>query len=82
MLWLDEVTRLFARLRQSGSIDLLDHHLSGDGLNITQFPLNRKKHAIICKRLDQRAARQKLGQGEGEDVAVPAAPLAVAGGPA
>jgi modulator of FtsH protease HflK len=43
VLWLDEVTRLFARLKQSGSIDLLDHHLSGDGLNITQFPLNRKK---------------------------------------
>ncbi|HEX3314645.1 MAG TPA: SPFH domain-containing protein [Gemmataceae bacterium] len=43
ILWLDETTRLFARLRQSGSIDLLDHHLSGDGLNITQFPLNRKK---------------------------------------
>jgi modulator of FtsH protease HflK len=43
VLWLDEVTRLFAKLRQSGSIDLLDHHLSGDGLNITQFPLNRKK---------------------------------------
>ena len=43
VLWLDEVTRLFARLRQSGSIDLLDHHLSGDGLNITQFPLDRKR---------------------------------------
>jgi membrane protease subunit HflK len=42
VLWLDEVTRLFARLRATGSIDLLDHHLSGDGLNITQFPLGRK----------------------------------------
>jgi membrane protease subunit HflK len=43
VLWRDEVTRLFTRLKQSGSIDLLDHHLSGDGLNITQFPLGRKK---------------------------------------
>jgi membrane protease subunit HflK len=43
VLWLDEVTRLFVRLKATGSIDLLDHHLSGDGINITQFPLSRKK---------------------------------------
>lgn len=37
-LWRDEVTRLFARMKTGGRIDLLDHHLSGDSLNITQFP--------------------------------------------
>jgi membrane protease subunit HflK len=43
VLWRDEVTRLFARLKETGQIDLLDHHLSGDGLNITQFPLGARK---------------------------------------
>ena len=43
VLWRDEVTRLFAKLRETGQIDLLDHHLSGDGLNITQFPLGPRK---------------------------------------
>lgn len=43
-LWWDEIGRLFARMRENGRIDLLDHHLAGDGLNITQFPpLPRKK---------------------------------------
>jgi membrane protease subunit HflK len=37
-LWWDEVTRLFARLNESGRIDLLDNHLSGDGLDLTVFP--------------------------------------------
>jgi membrane protease subunit HflK len=34
-VWLDEVGRLFARLREGGRLDLLDHHLSGDGLDLT-----------------------------------------------
>jgi len=42
-LWLDEMTRLFARMRESGRIDVLDHYLSGDTINITQFPLMPKK---------------------------------------
>jgi membrane protease subunit HflK len=37
--WWDETAQLFARLRQTGRIDLLDHHLGKDGLDITQMPL-------------------------------------------
>ncbi|MCS7046926.1 MAG: hypothetical protein NZO58_11265, partial [Gemmataceae bacterium] len=44
VLWLDEMSRLFARMREAGRIDLLDHYLTGDGLSLTQFPsLPRKK---------------------------------------
>lgn len=42
-LWLDEMTRLYAQMRTAGRIDLLDHHLTGDGLNIVQFPLPKKR---------------------------------------
>ena len=42
-LWLDEMTRLYTRMRENGRIELLDHFLTSDGLNITQFPLPRKK---------------------------------------
>jgi membrane protease subunit HflK len=42
-LWQDEMTRLYARMRESGRIDVLDHYLSSEGLNITQFPLLPKK---------------------------------------
>jgi membrane protease subunit HflK len=42
-LWWDEMNRLYARMRQNGRIDLLDHRLSGDGLDITQFPPMSKK---------------------------------------
>ena len=41
-MWLDEVTRLYTQLRQSGRLDVLDHYLGSDGLNITQFPLPKK----------------------------------------
>jgi membrane protease subunit HflK len=37
-LWWDEMSRLYARMRESGRIDLLDNRLSADGLDITQFP--------------------------------------------
>ncbi len=43
VLWQDEVTRLFAKLKETGHVDLLDHHIGGEGLNITQFPLGTKK---------------------------------------
>jgi membrane protease subunit HflK len=43
VLWQDEVTRLFAKLKENGTIDLLDRHLGAEGLNITQFPLGKKK---------------------------------------
>lgn len=42
VLWQDEVTRLFAKLKDAGRLDLLDHHLGADGINITQFPLRKK----------------------------------------
>ncbi|MCI0639690.1 MAG: protease modulator HflK [Gemmataceae bacterium] len=42
-LWQDEMTRLYNRMRESGRIDVLDSFLTGEGLNITQFPLMQKK---------------------------------------
>jgi modulator of FtsH protease HflK len=42
-MWLDEMTRLYAKMQESGRVDLLDSTLSGEGLNITQFPLQPKK---------------------------------------
>lgn len=36
-IWWDEMGKLFLRLKESGRIDLLDNHLAGDGLDITQF---------------------------------------------
>ena len=42
-LWQDEMTRLYARMFETGRIDVLDHYLSSEGLNITQFPLGGKK---------------------------------------
>lgn len=42
-IWWDEMSRLYARMRANGRIDLLDHHLNGEGLNITQMPLLPKK---------------------------------------
>jgi membrane protease subunit HflK len=34
-IWWDEMSRLFARLREGGQVDLLDNHLGADGLDIT-----------------------------------------------
>jgi membrane protease subunit HflK len=34
-IWLDEVSKLLARLKENGQVDLLDRHLSGDGLDLT-----------------------------------------------
>ena len=42
-LWLDEMTRIYAKMREAGRIDVLDHYLSKEGLTITQFPLLPKK---------------------------------------
>jgi membrane protease subunit HflK len=42
-LWLDDVTRLFARMKDAGRLDVLDHYLTGEGLNILQFPPLPKK---------------------------------------
>ena len=42
-LWLDDMTRLYGRMKEAGRIDVLDHYLSKEGLTITQFPLMPKK---------------------------------------
>ena len=42
-LWLDGMTRVYAKMKADGRVDVLDHYLSGEGLTITQFPLQRKK---------------------------------------
>lgn len=42
-IWLDEMTRLYAKMREEGRIELLDHFLTSEGLSITQFPLHKKK---------------------------------------
>ena len=42
-LWLDDMTRLYTRMKDAGRIELLDHFLASEGLTITQFPLQPKK---------------------------------------
>jgi membrane protease subunit HflK len=42
-IWWDEMRGLFAKLREAGKMDLLDHHLGADGLDVTIFPPSPKK---------------------------------------
>jgi len=43
-IWWDEMGKLFARMKETGRIDLLDNNLGADGLDITTFPpMPRKK---------------------------------------
>jgi len=42
-IWWDEMGKLFARMKETGRIDLLDNHLGADGLDITTFPPMPKK---------------------------------------
>jgi hypothetical protein len=42
-IWWDEMGKLFSRLKEDGRLDLLDHHLGADGLDITLFPPMPKK---------------------------------------
>ncbi|HEV3448920.1 MAG TPA: SPFH domain-containing protein [Gemmataceae bacterium] len=42
-IWWNEISKIFAKLRDNGRIDLLDDHLSGDGLDITIAPPLPKK---------------------------------------
>jgi modulator of FtsH protease HflK len=42
-IWWEEMSKLFSRLKENGAIDLLDNHLSPDGLDITVFPPMPKK---------------------------------------
>lgn len=42
-LWWEEMGKLFTKLREGGRVDLLDHHLGADGLDITVTPPTSKK---------------------------------------
>jgi membrane protease subunit HflK len=42
-IWWDEMTRVFGRMKDTGRLDLLDHHLAADGLDITSAPMLPKK---------------------------------------
>src|SRR5262249_47256452 len=46
-MWWDRMGDVFKRLRANGRLDLLDHHLGGDGLNLMQVPpLPQKQESI------------------------------------
>jgi hypothetical protein len=34
-IWLNQLSRLFTRMKEGGQLDLLDNHLSADGLDLT-----------------------------------------------
>jgi modulator of FtsH protease HflK len=42
-IWWDEIGKLLTRLRENGGLDLLDHRLGADGLDITVMPPMPKK---------------------------------------
>jgi membrane protease subunit HflK len=42
-IWWDEMGKLFGKLREGGRVDLLDHHLGPDGLDITILAAPKKK---------------------------------------
>ncbi len=42
-IWWDEMGKLFAKLREGGRVDLLDHHLGPNGLDITIVTPPKKK---------------------------------------
>jgi membrane protease subunit HflK len=42
-IWWDEIGKLLTRLRENGGLDLLDHRLGADGLDITVIPPMPKK---------------------------------------
>jgi hypothetical protein len=37
-MWWERMGEVFRQLRVNGRLDLLDHHLGGDGLNLMQVP--------------------------------------------
>jgi membrane protease subunit HflK len=41
-IWEEERSKLFAQLKRNGQIDLLDHHLSADGLDVITSPPRKK----------------------------------------
>jgi membrane protease subunit HflK len=49
-VWLDEVGRLLGRLKEDGRLDLLDNHLSGDGLDLTLVQPPPRKDESVPRR--------------------------------
>lgn len=43
VLWLEDMTRLYRRMKDGGRLEMLDHYLSDGGLSITQFPMQPRK---------------------------------------
>jgi membrane protease subunit HflK len=41
-IWEEERSKLFARLKENGQIDLLDHHLGADGLDLITAPQKQR----------------------------------------
>jgi hypothetical protein len=42
-VWREEMSRLYARMKEAGNIRLLDHFLTSEGLSITEFPLQLRR---------------------------------------
>jgi membrane protease subunit HflK len=42
-LWLEETTKIYTEMRAGGRLDLLDHRLAGDGIDILQIPPGVRK---------------------------------------
>jgi membrane protease subunit HflK len=42
-IWHDQMGKLFSKLKENGRIDLLDHHLGPDGLDVTLMPMQPRK---------------------------------------
>src|SRR5205807_10573359 len=42
-IWWDEMGKVVLRLKEAGRVDLLDNHVSPDGLDITRVPLLRRR---------------------------------------
>jgi regulator of protease activity HflC (stomatin/prohibitin superfamily) len=42
-VWREEMSRLYARMKEAGNLRLLDHFLTSEGLSITEFPLQPRR---------------------------------------
>jgi hypothetical protein len=41
-IWEEERSKLFARLKENGQIELLDHHLGANGLDLITAPQKQR----------------------------------------
>ena len=53
-IWEEERSKLFARLKQNGQIDLLDHHLGANGLDLITAHRNNLE-AILTRIVFSRS---------------------------